>query len=166
MTHSTQLLPEFDEEMAKTRLVIERLPEDNYTWQVHQKSHTIGWNANHLAEIPGWVLPTIEQTEWDISPVGGPAYKTPTHMKRDEVLALFDANVATARRALESAADSTMAEPWSLKYQGETVFTMPRSQVIRSFVLNHMIHHRAMCCVYLRLNNVPVPGMYGPSGDE
>ena len=166
MSYATNLLPEFDEEMAKTRLVIERMPEEKYDWQAHPKSHNMGWNANHLAEIPGWVAGTISDTEWDFSPVGGPAYLTPSLASREEVLSLFDKNVAEARRAIENAQDADMEVPWTLKYQGNTIFTMPRAAVIRSFVLNHLIHHRAISCVYLRLNDIPVPGMYGPSGDE
>jgi uncharacterized damage-inducible protein DinB len=166
MSDAESLLPEFDDEMAKTRLVLERLPENKYSWQAHPKSHTIGWNANHLAEIPGWIVGILEQTEWDFSPVGGPAYETPSLTKRDNVLAMFDVNVAAGRRAIETVKDDDLNVPWTLKFQGEMIFTLPRMAVIRNFVMNHMIHHRAISCVYLRLNDVPVPGMYGESGDE
>jgi uncharacterized damage-inducible protein DinB len=166
MSYAAHILPEFDEEMAKTRTVIERIPEDKYGWQAHAKSRTLGWNANHLAEIPGWVEGTIKDTQWDFSPPDGPAYETPALASRVEILAMFDQNVAAARQAIERVSEQEMTVPWTLKYQGEALFTMPRSVVIRSFVLNHMIHHRAISCVYLRLNDVPVPGMYGPSGDE
>jgi uncharacterized damage-inducible protein DinB len=166
MSYAASLLPEFDEEMAKTRQVLERVPEENFDWQAHPKSHTLGWNANHLAEIPGWVEGTIKDTEWDFSPIGGPAYETPSLTSRADILAMFDKNVAAARKAIEGAQDDAMSVPWSLKFQGNALFTMPRAAVIRSFVLNHIIHHRAILCVYLRLNDVPVPGMYGPSGDE
>ena len=166
MSYPAGILPEFDEEMAKTRTVIERVPEEKFGWQAHAKSRNLGWNANHLAEIPGWVEGTIKDTEWDFSPLGGPAYQTPSLTSRAEILAMFDTNVATARKAIEGAADTDMTVPWTLKYQGEVLFTMPRADVIRKFVLNHIIHHRAITCVYLRLNDVPVPGMYGPSGDD
>jgi uncharacterized damage-inducible protein DinB len=166
MSYAANTLPEFDEEMAKTRTVIARIPADRFGWQAHGKSHTLGWNANHLAEIPGWVEGTITGTEWDFEPPGGPAYQTPSLTSTSEVLAMFDANVAAARQAIEAALTADMTVPWTLKYQGEAIFTLPRADVIRKFVLNHIIHHRAITCVYLRLNDLPVPGMYGPSGDE
>lgn len=166
MSYAVSLLPEFDEEMANTRKVLERFPEEKADWRAHPKSNTLGWNANHLAEIPGWVVGTINDTEWDFSPPGAPAYQTPALATRAEILAEFDKNVAAARQAIESVNDEDMEVPWTLKYQGDVIFTMPRAAVIRSFVLNHIIHHRAITCVYLRLNDLPVPGMYGPSGDE
>jgi uncharacterized damage-inducible protein DinB len=166
MNYASNILPEWDEEMVSTRKVIERIPTDKYGWRAHEKSNTLGWNANHLAEIPGWVQGTIHGTEWDFSPPGGPAYQTPSLTSTAEVLAMFDANVATARKAIEGAGNIDMTVPWTLKFQGETIFTMPRIDVIRRFVLNHLIHHRAITCVYLRLNDLPVPGMYGPSGDK
>lgn len=166
MSYAASILPEFDEEMASTRKVIERIPEGKYAWRAHEKSNTLGWNANHLTEIPSWVEGTIQGTEWDFSPPGGPAYLTPSLTTSAEVLAMFDANVTAARKAIEGASDADMTVPWTLKFQGETIFTMPRGDVLRRFVLNHIIHHRAITCVYLRLNDVPVPGMYGPSGDE
>ena len=166
MSYAASILPEFDEEMAKTRAVIERIPEDKYQWRAHSKSNTLGWNANHLAEIPGWVEGTIHGTEWDFSPPDGPDYQTPSLASRDEILAAFDHSVSAARQAIELVTEGDMSEPWTLKYKGEPVFTMPRRDVIRKFVLNHIIHHRAVTTVYLRLIDVPVPGMYGPSGDE
>jgi uncharacterized damage-inducible protein DinB len=166
MSYASSILSEFDDEMASTRKVIERIPAEKYGWRAHEKSNTFGWNANHLAEIPGWVSGTIEQTEWDFSPPGGPPYTTPAMSTQTDVLAEFDKNVAAARKAIEGASDAVMTVPWTLKYQGEAIFTMPRADVIRRFVLNHIIHHRAIACVYLRLNDLPVPGMYGPSGDE
>jgi uncharacterized damage-inducible protein DinB len=166
MTYAEMILPEFDQEMANTRRVLERIPEDKLDWRPHPKSNTIGWNANHLAEIPGWVEGTLQQTAWDIFPEGGERYRTPTLTSKQEIVELFDRNVAAARKALESATDEQMQQSWSLLEGGKPLFTMPRSTVIRSFVLNHTIHHRAHLCVYLRLNDVPVPGMYGPSGDE
>jgi len=166
MNYAETILPEFDQEMASTRKVLERVPEDKLDWQPHQKSHTIGWNANHLAELPGWVTVTIAQTSLDIAPPGAKPYATPSHATRQAILDVFDKNVAAAREAIAAVKDEEMGQPWSLLKTGATIFTMPRAAVVRSFVLNHIIHHRAILCVYLRLNNVPVPGMYGPSGDE
>jgi uncharacterized damage-inducible protein DinB len=166
VNYSQTILPEFDHEMANTRKVLERVPEDKLNWQPHAKSHTIGWNANHLAEIPGWVEGTLKAPSWDIAPPGGEQYQSPKLSKRQEILDLFNRNVAEARAAIAAAKDESMAEPWSLLKAGEPIFTLPRAGMIRGFVLNHMIHHRAILCVYLRLNDIPVPGMYGPSGDE
>jgi uncharacterized damage-inducible protein DinB len=160
------LLPEFDQEMASTRRVLERVPEDKLDWQPHAKSRTIGWNANHLAELPGWVVNTLQATSLDIAPPGAPPYQSPKLTRRDEILAVFDKNVADARQALAGARDADFDVNWSLLKAGQTIFTMPRRAVLRSFVMNHIIHHRAILCVYLRLNDVAVPGMYGPSGDE
>jgi len=166
MSYADAVLPEFEQEMASTRKVLERLPDDKFDWKAHPKSHTIGWNASHLAEIPGWVEGTIAQTEWDIAPVGGEPYRTPDLKSRQEVLEMFDKNVAAAKAAILKTNEAEMAKNWSLLMGGQAVITMPRSAVVRTWVINHTIHHRAHLLVYLRLNDVPVPGMYGPSGDE
>jgi uncharacterized damage-inducible protein DinB len=166
MSYADTLLPEFDQEMANARKVLERIPEDKLDWRAHPKSNTIGWNANHLAEIPGWVEGTLTMPYWDMAPPGGERYQSPRLTKRQEILDLFDRNVAAARKAIQNVKDEDLARSWSLLEAGKPLFTMPRAAIIRSFVLNHLIHHRAILCVYLRLNNIPVPGMYGPSGDE
>ena len=166
MSFAQLILPEFEQEMANTRKVLERVPEDKLDWQPHPKSHTIGWNACHLAEMPGWVENTLSATSLDIAPPAGPQYQSPKIRTRREILELFDKNVAAAKKALAAATDDQVGQKWSLLKAGQTMFTMPRSAVIRSFVINHIIHHRAILCVYLRLNDIPVPGMYGPSGDE
>ena len=160
------ILPEFDQEMANTRKVLERVPDDKLDWQPHPKSHTIGWNANHLANLPDWVVHTFAKPSLDIAPVGGEPYQMPKAATRAEILESFDRNVAAARKSLAAATDQEMVSPWSLLRAGKTILTMPRTAVVRSLVLNHIIHHRAILCVYLRLNDIPVPGMYGPSGDE
>jgi uncharacterized damage-inducible protein DinB len=166
MTIAESILPEFDQEMAGTRKTLERVPNDKLEWKAHPKSNTIGWNAAHLAEIPGWVEGTLTQTEWDIAPKGGEPYRTPVMTSREQILGVFDKNVATARKAIEKTSDAAFAIEWSLLMGGEKILTMPRLSVIRSFVLNHSIHHRAYLCSYLRLNDIPVPALYGPSGDE
>jgi uncharacterized damage-inducible protein DinB len=159
------LLPEFDQEMAGTRKVLERVPDDKLDWKAHEKSNTIGWVATHPANIPSWTGYTLNQDSLDINP-GGTAFKTSAVKSRREILDLFDKNVATARQQIAAAEDAVFARPWTLLSNGATVFTLPKGAVLRSFVLNHMIHHRAHLCVYLRLNEIPVPGLYGPSADE
>ena len=166
MNYAATILPDFDREMANTRKVLERVPEDKLDWQAHPQFHTIGWNANHLAEILGWVAGWLVGTSWDFAPIGGEPYQSPKLPSRQEILNLFDRNVAAARKAIAAVRDDQMTQPWSLLWAGTPLFTMPRAAVIRGFILNHLIHHRAILCVYLRLNNIPVPGMYNPSEDE
>ena len=166
MNYVDTILPEFDREIANTRKVLERVPEHNLDWQAHPKSRTIGWNANHLAEILGWVEGMLAEPSWDFAPIGGELYQSPNLRSRQEILDLFDRNVAAARKAIAAVNDDQMTQPWALIQAGTTLFTLPRGTVIRRFVLNHLIHHRAILCVYLRLNDLPVPGMYNPTGDE
>jgi len=166
LTYAESVLPEFDQEMANTRRVLERILQDKLEWQAHPKSHTIGWNANHLADLPNWLVVTLTKPSLDIAPVGGEPYRLPNLTNRDEILGLFDRNVAAAREAIKRVKDEEMGQMWTLSRGGTQLLTMPRAAVVRGVVLNHMIHHRAILCVYLRLNDIPVPGMYGPSGDE
>jgi uncharacterized damage-inducible protein DinB len=166
MSYADSILPEFDHEMANTRKVLERIPDDKLQWRAHAKSNTIGWNANHVADLPNWVTQTLKTASLDIAPVGGEPYQSPKLTSRKEILARFDQNVAAARQAITAAKDQDLGQTWTLLQAGQPILAMPRAAVIRGMVLNHLIHHRAILCVYLRLNEVPVPGMYGPSGDE
>ena len=166
MSYAETLLPEFDQEMANTRKVLERIPDDKLDWKPHPKSNTIGWNANHVVDLVNWVVESLTKPSLDVAPVGGEPYQFPKLASRQEILELFDRNVAAARKAITEAKDEDMGQPWTLSQAGQVFFTMPRSAVVRGTVLNHLIHHGAHLCVYLRLNDVPVPGMYGPSGDE
>lgn len=166
MPLSQSLLPEFDHEMANARKVLERIPEDKLGWKAHEKSNTIGWVGMHLAEIPGWADVALNRDSLDVDPPGGQPYRTPPAASRQAILERFDKNVAAARAAIAAAPDEQFFKPWSLLKGGETIFTMPRMAVLRSFVLSHTIHHRAHLCVYLRLNDISVPALYGPSADE
>jgi uncharacterized damage-inducible protein DinB len=160
------LLPEFDHEMASTRKVLERCPEDKYGWKPHPKSFSMGSLATHIANMTGWTVDVIEKDSFDFAPPGAPPYKEEPVASRQELLAAFDKQVAAARAVLATASDEHLAKTWSLLGGGVTVFSMPRMVCIRSFVMNHTIHHRAQLTVYLRLNDVPVPAIYGPSADE
>lgn len=160
------MLPEFDQEMAGTRRVLENLPEDKLDWKAHEKSNSIGWVANHLADIPKWTNMTLTTDALDVNPPDGKKYQTPALRSRAEILDLFDKNVAEARAALATVEDAELFKDWALLNAGKEVMRMPKLVVIRSFVLNHSIHHRAHLCVYYRLNDVPVPGLYGPSADD
>ena len=159
---SQALLPEFDQEMANTRKTLERVPEDKLGWKPHEKSGTMGWLANHVATLPRLAVFAIEQDSVDVATVPRPS---PVN-SRLELLGTFDKHVAAARAAIAGASDQQLLKPWSLLHSGRTIFTLPRSAVLRSFFMNHSIHHRAQLGVYLRLNNVPVPAIYGPSADE
>lgn len=166
MSIGKSFLPEFDQEMAGTRKALERVPDDKLQWKAHPKSNTIGWVASHLVEIPGWIPLTFQQDQWDIHPAGGEPYRTPQLTSRQQILESFDKNVAAAREAFASVSDEALGQNWSLLAGGQPLLTMPRAAVVRTFVLNHSIHHRAYLCSYLRLNDIPVPGLYGPSGDD
>lgn len=166
MSIAQMLSPEFQHEMAGVRRVLERVPDDKLDWKAHEKSNTIGWLANHLADIAGWVEGTITEDVWDIHPVGGEMFQSPSLESTGAILASFDENVARAKELIAATDDATFAKDWSLAKQGEVLFTMPKAAVIRTWVLNHSIHHRAIMTVYLRLNDIPAPALYGPSGDE
>ena len=166
MRWSQSLLPEFDHEMANTRKVLERVPEDKPDYKPHPKSMTLARLAGHLAEMPGWGGIAMTTESLDMMPAGGPPTQAYVMTSRKELLALFDKNVAEARAAIAAATDEDFAKPWTLLAAGRTVLTMPRSGVLRGFVLSHTIHHRAQLGVYLRLNEIPIPALYGPSADE
>ncbi|HLI30438.1 MAG TPA: DinB family protein [Terriglobia bacterium] len=166
MALSNALLPEFDHEMANTRKTLERLPNDKFAWKPHEKSMALGRLASHLAELPGWVVDAIEKDSFHVSPPGGQTHQPFQGRSPAEVLEAFDKNVTAARVAISGASDDHLLKPWTLLASGKTVFTLPRIAVLRGFVMNHSIHHRAQLGVYLRLNNIPVPAIYGPSADE
>jgi uncharacterized damage-inducible protein DinB len=167
MTIAESLLPEFDQEMANTRKTLERVPLDKADWKPHEKSMPMGRLAQHVAEMVGWTTFTIEGDSFDLAPQGAPPYQPPPVPRTtQELLGDFDKNVSAARAALAAATDEQMMKMWSLLAGGSPIFTLSKAAVIRSMVMNHIIHHRAQLGVYLRLNNLPVPGLYGPSADE
>lgn len=166
MPIAAALLPEFDHEAANTRKTLERVPEDKLGWKPHPKSPTLGWLASHVAELPHWTVIALQQDSLDLAPPGAPPPRREEAKTRAELLARFDERVAAARTALAGASDETLLSPWTLMKSGQQLMTMPKLAVVRSFVMNHGIHHRAQLTVYLRLNDVPVPALYGPSADE
>lgn len=166
MTLAATLLPEFDHEMATTRRVLERVPDAHRDWRPHEKSWPLGGLAIHVANVPFWQQVTLETSELDLAPPGGPAFDSPVFTSTAAALALFDRNVAGARAALAAASDADLAAPWTLAKGGRAVFTLPRVAAIRTFVLSHLIHHRGQLTVYLRLKDVPLPAIYGPSADD
>jgi uncharacterized damage-inducible protein DinB len=156
------LLPEFDHEMSTTRKMLERLPDEKFEWKPHAKSMTLGGLSSHVANIVWWGQVTLDQSEFNLEGNPPPA---PIPNRRD-LLQRFDQNVASTRALLVGKSDAELMAPWSLKHGKQTFFTMPKAVVWRSFVMNHLVHHRAQLSVYLRMNDVPLPAMYGPSADE
>jgi len=162
MTFSQTVLPEFEEEMKSTRKLLECVPDGKFDYQPHAKSMTLGRLATHVAEVPSWTGPTLDQEVLEMDP----AFKPHIATSRAELLQIFDKGVAEARAKISASSDEAWGKTWSFKMNGKIMMSMPRSVVLRSMILNHMIHHRAQLGVYLRLNNVAIPGMYGPSADD
>jgi len=162
MPIAQMLLPEFDQEMANTRKMLERVPDGRFDYKPHEKSMTLGRLAAHTAEIPSYASATLRVERMDFT--GEEKQFSPA--TRKEMLEAFDKHVVEARELISKATDDDLAKIWTLTYKGNQIFSMPRSAVLRSMVMGHLIHHRAQLGVYLRLNNVAIPGMYGPSADE
>ena len=155
------LLAEYDHEMGTTRRLLDRLPDDKLTWRPHEKSMALGELASHLGNIPNWAGGILNGLSFDLASL---PHQTPK-ASRAEILALFDESTKTTR-ALMDKSDAEYMAPWSLKRGGQDMFSMPRIAAFRSFVLSHTIHHRGQLSVYLRLNQIPVPPIYGPTADE
>lgn len=160
MRIADKLLPEFDQEMAATRRVIERVPDDNPDWKPHPKSFSIEHLAQLLAWLPGWIGQTLTSTELDLATGAGYSNES-----TDTLLELFDENVRKSRDAIAAAQDSDSDVAWSLKMKENVLFTAPRGTIVRQHI-SHLSHHRGQMTVYLRLLDVPVPSIYGPTADE
>jgi uncharacterized damage-inducible protein DinB len=159
------LLPEYDHEMGTTRRLLERVPESDFAWKPHDKSMSLGQLAGHLANIPTWGVTILESSVFDLESLGKD--RRPTQPEsRTSLLQEFDAKVAAMRANVAQRSDPEMLAPWTLKNAGHEVFTLPRISAVRSFVMNHSVHHRGQLSVYLRLRDIPLPSMYGPTADE
>lgn len=163
MAITDALLPEFDHEMTVTRKVLERVAEDQFAWKPHEKSMSLARLASHVAEIPQWGHTILNQPEFDM--VDG-SYQSRTVTTKAELLALFDDQVKTIRPMLAAKTDAELMSTWTFKHNGQEMFGMPRAAAWRSWVMNHLIHHRGQLSVYLRQTGSKVPGIYGPSADE
>jgi len=157
------VLAELAHEAATTRRLLDRVPERHLAWKPHEKSMTLGRLATHIAEIPGWVGSIVDKDEFD---VGTGGYVPPTIDRVPEIVAMFDRNVAAATETLKRQSNDRLLATWQLKKKGQLVVEMPRMGMIRSLLMNHLIHHRGQLSVYLRLQNVPLPSIYGPTADE
>jgi uncharacterized damage-inducible protein DinB len=160
------LLQELDQELANTRKVLARVPMDRYDWKPHERSLSLGDLSNHVARLPAWGAATIQSESLDLDPtVGG--FEPPSPAEDTEgLLAIFDSTAGEFREALEEASDEVLLAHWTLGKGGQEFFTMARITVLRWMILNHLIHHRGQLTVYLRMNDVPIPALYGPSADE
>lgn len=160
MSIAESFLPELDIEMPTTRRLLERVPGDKPDWKPHPKSFSIAHLAQLVARMPGWLTGTMKHTERDLQKFAGYSNEKPATL-----LAEFDRNVSEARIALAGASDADFSVPWSLKTGGHVIFTLPRVAVMRQNI-NHLVHHRGQLSVYLRLLEVPLPSIYGPTADE
>lgn len=160
MTIAQSLLPEFDQEMASTRKLLERVPSEQARWKPHPKSFALGHLAQLVAMIPGWVTNTLRQTELDLARAPGYSFETTAALLQE-----FDKHVGEARAALASAKDADLRVSWTLRQGDRGLFTAPRGTVVRMHI-SHLIHHRGQLTVYLRLLDVPLPSIYGPTADE
>ena len=166
MSISALLLPEYDQEIAITRRVLERVPDDRGEWRPHPKSFPMAHLAQLVARIPAWVPMVMRETELDIAPTTGAKFPGYTIEKTATLLAELDRNAAAGRAAIAAAGDADFDVPWTLKAAGRPIVTQSRYLTLRATVINHLVHHRAQLGVYLRLVDVPVPSMYGPTADE
>jgi uncharacterized damage-inducible protein DinB len=168
MTQSAQLLPEFDQEMAATRRTLERIPEAKLTWKPHDKSMPLGRLAGHIAELVGMGVLVMKEDSLDFAArrAAEPGIKPTVAESQKHVVELFDKNVAALRPAIAGATDEQWARTWTLSAGERKFYEGSRLGAMRRMVMNHIIHHRAQLGVYLRLNDVPVPSVYGPSADE
>jgi len=157
------LLAELDHEMAVTRRVLERVPDHAFAWKPHEQSFSLGGLATHLAQLPHWGRQILDQDFYDLTTATG---RTAEKSTRAEVLDTFDRHVTEVRRALTGHPDAELAAPWALKRGHHTVMSMPRLAALRRFLIHHAIHHRGQLTVYLRLQGVPLPPIYGPTADE
>jgi uncharacterized damage-inducible protein DinB len=151
--------------MATTRRLLERLPDAEFAWAPHEKSMTLGRLGAHVANIPYWGSLIQETTVFELESLP-PDSQRQLATTQSALVKEFDGKVASARAKLAAATDAELLAAWTLKKGGQEMFTMPRISALRSFVMNHIIHHRGQLSVYLRLRNVPVPPIYGPTADE
>jgi uncharacterized damage-inducible protein DinB len=157
------LIKEIEHEGAQTKKILERVPVDKFNWKPHEKSREIGALAIHVAQLPSWTSRALSTSEFDMATM---KRQTPEIKIADDLVKISEDNIQKAIEDLQKASDEEIMTMWTFKRGGHVIFTLPRAAVIRSMAMNHLIHHRGQLSVYLRLLDIPVPGMYGPSADE
>ena len=160
---SLALIAEMEEEAKTTRACLERIPADKFAWKPHEKSMGFGQLASHIAEMFSWTGATLQHSELDFSKMD---YKPFEPQSTEDLLEFFDKNVTEAIEVLNNTGDEVYLESWTLRNGDAVYFTLPKIATMRSFVMNHIVHHRGQLSVYLRLNEIAVPSIYGPSADE
>ena len=161
MAFADTFLPEFDQEMKTTRSLLERVPFDKASWKPHTKSTGLGQLASHLANLAGFGVMIATADERDFAKGGIPQ----NYESTEKVLEVFDANVAKSREAIKALPDSKLGDTWTLRAGEHVILAMPRAAMLRTLMMNHIIHHRGQLSVYLRLHDVPLPSIYGPTAD-
>lgn len=165
MSISAGLLPELENEFKTTRTLLAIVPTERADWKPHEKSMSLGKLAIHVATLPGWCVSTINATEMDLAPKDGPPVVFPSFESTEKMLEGFDETIKHANTAIGGASDADFMVDWTLKAGDRTFFTMPRVAVVRTFAINHLIHHRGQLSVYLRMLDIPLPMIYGPTAD-
>ena len=155
----------FNQIVAGTEAMLAAVPEDQLDWRPHPKSWTLGELATHLANLPNWTMATLSVSEFDISPADGGPPPMAALASGAEIVAALQTSAAAARSAIEGCSDGDLESPWTMLVGGEARFTLPKGVVLRTFIMDHMIHHRAQLGVYLRMLDVPVPQLFGPTAD-
>ena len=163
MPERDSLLPEFDQETAATRRVLERVPDAALEWRPHAKSFNMGELATHLSRLPHWGTLILKQDSYDLATSGPRSQALPTIAA---ILSQFDANVREVRATLVEMTDGQLLQPWTLRRGDRIVMSVPKVSAVRGFVVRHLVHHRGQMTVYLRMNDVPLPPLYGPTADE
>jgi len=166
MSIRASLLPELDQELAKTRKTLERVSMRRSDWKPHERSFSMGELANHISRLLWWGTETMETESLDLAPEGREMDAPPVAETSEALLAAFDEGARSFRQAVAQASDEAFTLPWTLFRAGQPLLTLPRVAVLRNLILNHMIHHRGQLTVYLRMTGASVPARYGPSGDE
>jgi uncharacterized damage-inducible protein DinB len=156
------LIDEMVQEGATTRRVLQRVPQDKLAWKPHEKAKSLGQLATHIASVQGNLATMLQGSSAEAGSAGPEVVPETT----DELVALFDAKLETAKSMLSKIADDDLPSAWSMTRQGKTMISMPKIAVIRSIILNHIYHHRGQLSTYLRILDVPVPSVYGPTADE
>lgn len=160
MTFAQTFLPEFEHEMAGTKSILALVPQSLLEWKAHESLNTIGWVASHLVDTVSWAGAIVTDSSFDVAPPDGPPHQSPLFENAADLVPSFDKHLEAAKQVIANASDESFGEDWSLLQGGQVLFTQPRGAVLKTFLLNHVIHHRAFLVAYLRMNDIECPGLY------